>query len=107
MFVFSWEQGITGEQLHHYASKRPDVDCTGVRYSKDDFRSPVKPTLNVGVNLLLLVAPTANVDHLDSRFIFVLEHDVLRFKVTVNYSVLSEELQTLEDLNSEADDQVH
>ena len=83
------------EELGEYASKRPHIDRRRIPDPQYYFRGPIKPTLNIGIDLLLLEAAAPHIDHLNPTFVFLLEHDVLGFKVAVDDVVFAEKVQSL------------
>ena len=52
--------------------------------SKQNLWSPVKPTLNVRVDLLIDKARASKINHLDSRFVSGLKQNVLRLQITMD-----------------------
>ena len=50
------------EEFAENAAHRPNIDRICIGHSDDDLRRSVKPTLDVGVNLVLLEAARTQVD---------------------------------------------
>ena len=91
----AWEYGIARVQLCYDAAKTPHVDTHRVRDTKDDLRSSVESRLDVGVDALVDEATRAEVDDLDAALVLLLQQDVFRLQVTVHYSVVFLELESL------------
>jgi hypothetical protein len=67
-------------QFSQYAPKRPDIDGSRIRYSKDDFWTAIESTLDIGVDFFILVAAAPEIDHLD--FINGIIHRTARKRVS-------------------------
>ena len=68
--IFALEDGFAAKELEEDAAERPHVDGGTIPYAQYYFWSSVKPALNIGVILLVLVRATSEVDHFDSTFVF-------------------------------------
>jgi hypothetical protein len=70
--------------------------------SKDDVWGSVKATLDVSVNYLVFQTPTAEISHNNPTFVFSLQKNILRLKITVDYSEILEISESREDLDGES-----
>mgnify|MGYP001168752775 CR=1 FL=1 len=87
VLVFARENRHSLIKLYNDASQRPHINGSGVGNAQNYLRSPIVAALNIGVHLFFLIAATANVNYFYSRFVFMLEQDVLGLQVTVDDAV--------------------
>lgn len=83
-FIFSGKDGEPDKELIENASKRPHVNGWSVSDAHHDLRCSVESTLNVGVELLALICPTAIVNHLDATLVLFPKKNILRLQITVH-----------------------
>lgn len=69
LFILAWKEWIPDIQFGNNAGKTPYVDFEVVGYTKDDFRSSVVTTLDVGIDALADEATRAEVDNLEPGFV--------------------------------------
>ena len=84
ILVVSGEEGVAQDELGEDAAQAPHVNLDSIVTAKDDLRRSVKPTLNVIMELPLCVTTRPEVNHLESRFPWLSEQNVLRFEITVD-----------------------
>ena len=104
-FVFSWEKRVAYIQLVEDASEAPHVNGCIVRNAKHNLRCSVEATLDIGIDLLVFKAATAEVDDLDSALVDLAEQNVLGFQVAVHNQVFPHEVERDQDLDGEPLDQ--
>lgn len=62
--------------------------------------------MDVGIDLLAFKAATADIYDLYPALILLLQQNIFRFQVAVNYLLPLEEVQSLEDLDRKPSDQI-
>lgn len=82
--VLARKDGEADEELVEDAPERPHVDCRRVLDAHHDFGGTVEPTLNVRVELFILVCATSEINHLDSTLVTLAQQDVFGFHVTMD-----------------------
>ena len=60
--ILSREEGVTYIKLIENTTKAPHIDCCGVRNTKHDLRSSIKPRLDVSIYLLVFEATTTEIN---------------------------------------------
>ena len=69
LLVLTGEERVANVELVEDAAERPHVNGGVVGDAKDNLWGSVEPTLDVGVDLLVLEAPAAEIDDLDARLV--------------------------------------
>jgi len=90
------EDGVADVELSHDAAEAPHVDRACVGDAKHDLGGPVEPGLDIGVDPLIYESRGPEVDYLDSRFVRLLQQDVLRLQIAVDYAELLQVLEGVE-----------
>ena len=106
MFILPPEKRVAEVQLRDYAAEAPDIDFAVVGHAEDYFGGAVVAALDVGVDGFPLEAAWTEIDDLDSRFVHLLQKNVLRFEVRVNNPVTMQEVDSIQQLQHEASDQI-
>ena len=106
VLAFAREDGEPDVQFRHDAPEAPHVDRAGVRNAQHDLRRAVEPALDVGVDALVQEGRAAEVDDLDAALVRLLQQDVLRLQVAVDYLELLQVFQRVQQLNGETTDEV-
>ena len=84
-FICSWEQGEPSKQLNHDAAKTPHINLLRVgEDTEHDIRSPVKSTLDIGVDNLILQTATAKVSNHNATLVLLLHEDILWLQITMD-----------------------
>ena len=104
--ILPWKDRHSSEQLGQDTASAPSIDVVAIRNSERDFRGSVVSGLNICVNSLILETTRAEVDHLYSRLVVLLQKNVLWLQVAVDYVLLAKELQTHKDLDGEPSDEL-
>lgn len=98
------EDRLSQLEFSQNAPQAPHIDGKRVASSEDDFGSSIISGLQVRINLVPLEAASAEVYDFDTGLGPFAECDVFGFQVTVNYIFLLEEIEGVEELDSENPD---
>ena len=98
-FIFAREEWIPDVQLIEDAAKRPHVNRLRVGDPQHDLWRSVKPRLDVGVDLLVLEAPAAEVNDFDSGLVDLAKKDIFRFQIAMDHLVFFHKVKADQDLN--------
>lgn len=99
--TFPREERIAGVHFRQHTAQRPHINSRSVPYSQDNFRRPIISALDIGIKLLLLIAATSQVDKLNPSFGLFLQHNILRFDITMDDTIGVQECQRMKDLDGE------
>lgn len=105
--TLSWKQRIAGVELSQNAAERPHVDGLFEFESENDLRRPIESALDISVHHFIFKTTTTEINEFDATLIDLLQQNVLRFEITMDDLLLSDEHQSLQDLNRESPDQPH
>ena len=101
LLVLSCEDGEAHKQFVQDAAKGPHVNGRSVADSHHDLRSSVEPTLDIGIELLVFICATTEIDDFDSTLVLFPEQDVLWFEVAVDDVELFHVVERDQDLDGE------
>jgi hypothetical protein len=107
LLVLAGEDREADVQLVQNAAKRPHVDGRRVSDSHHDLWCSIEPALDVGVELVCLVRPTAKVDHLYTTLVRLPQENVLWLHVAMYDVVLFHVVERDEQLDREAANQAY
>jgi hypothetical protein len=88
LLILSCKKRVSGVKFKKYSAKAPHIDGSSVLNPKDDLGGSVEPTLNVGINSLIFVSSTPEVNNFYPRFIYVPQQNILRLQISVDDLVL-------------------
>ncbi len=106
ILVLAGEEGNASIEFNKDAPEGPYINSGRVLDAEYDFRSSIKPALDVGVYLLSLEAPAAHVDNLKSALVLLLQQDILGLKITMYDRMAVKEVERLQDLDGEPSNQI-
>lgn len=105
MLGLSRKYGVSRVQFRQDSSKAPHIDSVRIPDSKYDFGSSIEPALDVCVQLLVQEARASEVNYFDTRLVPVLQDNIFRLQVAMDYVFSFHIVQSVEDLNSKPSNQ--
>ena len=99
--VLAWKERSARDELHCHATKAPNIDLPVVGLLHQDFRSPVKPALNVSMDSMAFETSRAHVYKFHGSSLLTNQKDILRLYITMDDSLLLQKSQGLEGLVQE------
>ena len=106
VFTLSRKERVANIQFSHDAPKRPHVNRRAVRNAKHNFRRPIEPRLDISIHFLIDKSRTSEIYYFDAGLVFLLEENVLRLQITMDYLKLLQVLQSVQQLDCEPSDEV-
>ena len=83
--IFACKDRESNKEFVKNAPKRPHVNCRCVSNTHHDLGCSIETTLNIGVELLVLICSTAEINYLDSTLVTLSQENIFWFHIAMNY----------------------